>query len=129
MTTEEENELICEEFLAWRKTVPRSLLPNGSRALWELGGATIETPSFTAWTTTGMILNHLETLGIGFVLYCDETGWTLDIPVLQNSAPPSQNTGPAAIRAAALAAVAIIRKWKAFINNEASNQMHGVPKN
>lgn len=109
MTEQEENELICSKLLGWKRV---GYMPDKSFS-WLVAPELIQrdTPSFTTWAETGLILDALSKKASGgdYVVtvsyrigdgcwYAYYTPWSRQRVAIQNGA-----TGPLAIRAAALA--------------------------
>lgn len=103
MTTQEENELICEKLLGWvRHTYPANESP-----AWEVPSKAGEfqptvfvTPGFETWADAGLILDALRSKGVITSIqftsagYCAIGRWCSPCPATENI--------PSAIRAAAL---------------------------
>jgi hypothetical protein len=66
MTTEEENQFICEKLLGWHKVPPLSPIPGIEFVGWRHGSAReiVNTPSFTTWADAGLILDALSAKNI-----------------------------------------------------------------
>lgn len=96
-----ENELICERLLGWSRIPP----PEGV-ICWDKGDThTSRTPSFTTWAEAGMILDALVRAGQRpDVSYYDRWYSFVDANCREGDEfPDAHDSGPLAIRAAALA--------------------------
>jgi hypothetical protein len=107
MTTQEENELICEKLLGW-KPERRTVAGLVHVAWWDRGPGrsdTETTPCFTTWVDAGLILDAMKDIALQPMLYfhgggCDR--WECSFATLSGASLYFGNTGPLAIRAAAL---------------------------
>jgi hypothetical protein len=96
MTEQEENELICEKLLGWKK----GTFEGTSLRRWDHEGKLIcgpqygWTPSFTTWADSGMILDWLMShVGPGLTSFRDDIAFNVR----------NRTLTPAIVRAAALA--------------------------
>lgn len=99
MSEQEENELICEKLLGWKRH------EHNGGVWWELPAPTGEYASsqfralkFTTWADAGLILDALShrCVDVGNLTDC----WYCDIDGMLPT--PNAPTGPLAVRAAAL---------------------------
>jgi hypothetical protein len=108
MTPQEENELICEKLLGWSR-VP---FEDAGGARWRCGAdnpiATRRTPDFTTWADAGLIIEAFAELEQrpDISLYGKE--WFCLINSTEDDESVGHETGPAAVRATALAYLAKI---------------------
>jgi hypothetical protein len=92
MTEQEENELICEKLLGWKRADGGWIKPDGFMY------AGCGTPTFTTWAEAGLILDALRARETTFGVYWDGDFCTCDILGMGSNA----ETLPLAVRAAAL---------------------------
>lgn len=105
-TTQAEDELICEKLLRWKRAQSCGAQewyddPYGDDgAQWH----TVYTPSFDHWADAGLILDAFAPLGGSVVMYVPhhEHHWSCSPPGGRDVAVIDGDTGPEAIRAAAL---------------------------
>jgi hypothetical protein len=103
LSTQAENEIICEKLLGWKRvssTATRS-------AYWRepSGGERLNTPTFTSWAEAGLILEALRARGLVCELQAREKEYWFGIcwPISDNYVYDCrEDTGPLAIRTAAL---------------------------
>lgn len=97
MSTQQENELICAKLLGWEL---RPRFGNNPRELYRPDGSLANEPlTFTTWAETGLILDALAARELVPGLEHDGLEW---ICALRDSMVTGANTGPLAVRAAAL---------------------------
>lgn len=103
-----ENELICEKLLGWRKRTAGFATPGIEFYGWRLpNGLEQPTPSFTTWAEAGLILEALSAAGLKTVVgdkSVSGSWWCTADAICQ-----LRNTGPLAIRAAALAYIQAVK--------------------
>lgn len=103
MTTDEENELICEKLLGW-KLAGRDRFENKKwlflpQSLEGDQWRTTTTPSFTTWADAGLILEAIAKTTAGVYVAFMGHAWAVHIGFGQQWLGSS---GPLAVRAAAL---------------------------
>lgn len=112
MNTQEENELICEKLLGWRR------LTHNGVTWWEVPSTAGEfqpcvlvTPSFTTWAEAGLILDALQVAGQEPDLWNVDAYWYVQASTVGQPYEdiPHALTAPLAIRAAALAYIKAVR--------------------
>jgi len=117
MSEQEENELLCEKLLGWKRAKHKGTFgqamwyddPYGSDgAQW----STCSTPSFRGWADCGLLLDALAKRGVSINIHfmdLEFTGSSWDVEILQAKArgitATSKANACAAIRSAALAYV------------------------
>jgi hypothetical protein len=106
MTTDEENSEICLKLLGLKRVGTRYCIPGPNEIVWSIPSEMITrsgTPAFTTWAEAGMILEALAAKDVPFDLYQDGQ-WNVGFyGLLKKRTTPTCDTGPLAIRAAALA--------------------------
>lgn len=102
MTTQEENELICENLLGWKR------LTHNDVTWWEVPSVAGEfqpsafaAPSFTTWADAGLILEAFEIKRELIDIALEENDWLVEVGIDGHAG--RDTNGPKAIRAAALA--------------------------
>jgi hypothetical protein len=105
LSMQTESELICEKLLGWDKARVRG---DGTVERWHIGTGSnyrsSATPSFTTWADAGLILEAFAPLGGSVVMYVPhhEHHWSCSPPGGRDVPVTDADTGPLAIRAAAL---------------------------
>lgn len=101
LSSDQENELICERLLRWRKLFPSSPLPGIEFIGWRDNyGFDKPTPAFTTWAEVGLVLEALSSRDCKSAVGDKSIsgGWWCTVgPICE-----LRDTGPAAVRAAAL---------------------------
>jgi hypothetical protein len=112
VSQQEENDLICEKLLGWKKVLP-SVWPDP--AIWSeqltpnTGRGGMETPTFTAWAEAGLILEAVAKTDRTYTINLSSNasdGSCWEFVIFFRASEPVRafaETGPLAIRAAALA--------------------------